>query len=342
MTTQTLMRAEIAEIPAAVTRALSDPHGAIARAGQALRAADPAFLATVARGSSDHAALYLGYAVALTSGLATASLPPSITSVFGRPMRLDRAAVWAISQSGKSPDIIETAAAARRAGAVTIALTNDLASPLAQVVGHPLNIGAGPEKSVAATKTFVTSVAAGLRLLAHWRNDAALHTALDALPDHLAQAVGHDWPEFRAALAGHRSIYVLGRGPSLAIANEAALKFKETCQIHAESYSSAEVMHGPVSIVEPGFPVLVLAARDASQPLITATADDLARKGARVFACSDAPGAFARLDFVATEHPLTDPLCLIASFYAMVERLAVGAGINPDLPRHLRKVTETR
>lgn len=342
MTMETLMRAEIAEIPAAVARAVADGDGAIGRAGAAMRAAGPEFLATVARGSSDHAALYLGYAAALTAGVATASLPPSVTSVFGRQMRLGRAAVWAVSQSGRSPDIVETAAAATRAGAVSVALTNDVGSPLALAVSHPLNIGAGPEKSVAATKTFVTSIAAGLRLLAYWQDDHALHAALDALPDHLARAVQHDWPAFRAAVARQGSVYVLGRGPSLAIANEAALKFKETCQIHAESYSSAEVMHGPVSIVEPGFPVLVLAARDASEALITATADDLARKGARVFATSDRGGAFTGLDFVATGHPLTDPLCLIASFYAMVERLAVGAGINPDLPRHLRKVTETR
>lgn len=342
MSRETLMRAEIAEIPAAVARALADPDGAIARAGAALRAADPTFLATVARGSSDHAALYLGYATALTAGVATASLPPSVTSVFGRQMRLERAAVWAVSQSGRSPDIVETAEAAARAGAVSVALCNDMAAPLARSVAHPLDICAGPERSVAATKTFVTSIAAGLRLLAHWQGDAALHRALDALPGHLARAVGYDWPEFRAGLVGQGSVYVLGRGPSLAIANEAALKFKETCQIHAESYSSAEVMHGPVSIVDAGFPVLVLAARDAAEPLITAVADDLAQKGARVFATSDLPGAFARLDHVATGHPLTDPLCLIASFYSMVERLALGAGINPDLPRHLRKVTETR
>jgi glucosamine--fructose-6-phosphate aminotransferase (isomerizing) len=337
----TIMQAEIAEIPAAVDRLLTGGAKAIAAAGAALRAADPVLLATVARGSSDHAALFLGYATQLLAGLPVASLAPSVTSVYNRPLRLDRAAVVTVSQSGKSPDIVNAARAAVQAGAVTVALTNDLASPLAQAVAHPLDICAGPERSVAATKTFVTSVVAGLKLLAEWTGDAALSQALAALPGHLEKAVAHDWPGFRAALDGAGSIYVLGRGPSLAIANEAALKFKETCQRHAESYSSAEVMHGPVSIVDPGFPVLVLAARDPAEPLIAATADDLAAKGARVFATSAAVTRASRLDFVATGHPLTDPICLAASFYAMVERLAVASGINPDLPRHLRKVTET-
>lgn len=337
----TLMRQEISEIPSAVARLLTSGAADLEAAGAALRAADPQFLTTVARGSSDHAGLYLSYATQLLAGLPVASLAPSVASVYGRALRLGHGATVAISQSGKSPDIVETARAAVAGGAMTIALTNDLTSPLAQVVHHPIDICAGPERSVAATKTFVTSIVAGLKLVAEWTGDDALSTALAALPDHLERAVRLDWPAFRQSLAGHASIYVLGRGPSLAIAAEAALKFKETCQIHAESYSSAEVMHGPVSIVDPGFPVLVLAARDAAEPLITATADDLARKGAQVFATSDRVDLAHRLEFVATGHPLTDPICLIASFYAMVERLAVEAGINPDLPRHLRKVTET-
>lgn len=339
MTSQ--MRREIAEIPQAVERLLSGGAAPIAAAGAALRTANPAYLSTIARGSSDHAGTFLAYATTLLTGLPVASLAPSVASIYGRPLRLGWGATVAISQSGKSPDIVQAARAASDGGALTIALTNDTTSPLAGAVRFAVDICAGPERSVAATKTFVTSAVAGLKLLAEWTEDAGLSDALNALPGHLARAVTLDWPEFRAALFGQGSIYVLGRGPSLAMANEAALKFKETCQIHAESFSSAEVMHGPVSIVDPGFPVLVLAARDAAEPVIAASADDLARKGARVFATSDKVTQATKLDFVATGHPLTDPICLIASFYAMVERLATGAGINPDVPRHLRKVTET-
>lgn len=336
-----LMRDEISEIPAAVDRLLTHGAAPIAAAAQALRAANPVVVTTVARGSSDHAGLFLSYATQLLTGLPVASMAPSVASVYGRALRLGQGASITISQSGQSPDIVQAARATVAGGAVSVALTNDMGSPLAQVVRHPIDICAGPERSVAATKTFVTSIVAGLKLLADWTGDAALTTALAALPGQLERAVTLDWPEFRASLAGQGSIYVLGRGPSLAIANEAALKFKETCQIHAESYSSAEVMHGPVSIVDPGFPVLVLAARDAAEGLICGIADDLAAKGARVFATSALVRHAQGLEFVATGHPLTDPICLIASFYAMVERLAVEAGINPDLPRHLRKVTET-
>ena len=336
-----LMRQEISEIPAAVDRLLTQGAAPIAAAAAALRSADPVVLTTVARGSSDHAGLFLSYATQLLTGLPVASLAPSVASVYGRALRLGRGASITISQSGQSPDIVRAARSTVDGGAVSIALTNDMASPLAGVVGHPIDICAGPERSVAATKTFVTSLVAGLKLLADWTGDGALSVALAALPGQLDRAVRLDWPAFRASLSGHGSIFVLGRGPSLAIANEAALKYKETCQIHAESYSSAEVMHGPVSIVDPGFPVLVLAARDAAEPLIAASADALAAKGAQVFATSDRVAQATRLEFVPTGHPLTDPICLIASFYAMVERLAVEAGINPDLPRHLRKVTET-
>jgi glucosamine--fructose-6-phosphate aminotransferase (isomerizing) len=336
-----LMRAEISEIPAAVDRLLTGGAAPIHAAAMALREANPAVLATVARGSSDHAATFLSYATQLMTGLPVASLAPSVVSVYGRGLRLGQGALLAISQSGQSPDIVQTARAAVAGGAVSVALTNDLGSPLAGAVRHPVDICAGAERSVAATKTFVTSVVAGLKLLADWTGDAALDAALQALPARLAEAVSLDWPAFRASLGGHSSIYVLGRGPSLAIAHEAALKFKETCQIHAESYSSAEVMHGPVSIVDPGFPLLVLAARDAAEPLIVARADELAARGAGVFVTSRLAQQAGVLDHVATGHPLTDPICLVASFYAMVERLAVEAGINPDVPRHLRKVTET-
>jgi glutamine---fructose-6-phosphate transaminase (isomerizing) len=154
-------------------------------------------------------------------------------------------------------------------------------------------------------------------------------------------AVQQDWPDLRAALGASGSVYCLGRGPAWAVSNEAALKFKETCQIHAESYSSAEVLHGPVSIVDPGFPVIALAARDAAEAPLCAVADDLARRGAMVFASSSLAKAAHVLPVIHTGHPLTDPIALIASFYAMVERLAVERGINPDAPRHLQKVTRT-
>lgn len=341
MTEQTHMRREVSEIPEVVSRFLSASAPALDAAAQSLRNLDPTLMITVARGSSDHASAYLKYAIELVLGIPVASVGPSIASIYGRDLRLDRAAAIAVSQSGKSPDIVGMAASARRSGAVTIAITNTAGSPLADASDHTIDLHAGPERSVAATKTFVTSVVAGLALLARWSGDAQLNAAIAALPEALARAVACDWSEMIPALDGHNALYVLGRGPGFAIANEAALKFKETCGIQGESYSSAEVMHGPVSIVTAGYPVLGLAARDAAEASVAEMAHRLAGQGAQVFLTSDRPGAARRLPFAATGHPITDPLALIVSFYGFVEALARHRGLNPDQPPMLKKVTET-
>ena len=270
-----------------------------------------------------------------------ASIGPSISSIYGAKLKLADSACLAISQSGKSPDIVAMAEGARAGGALTIALTNTAGSPLAEASDHAIDIRAGIEKSVAATKTFVNSAVAGLAVLAHWTSDDKLLAALDALPEHFAKAVDCDWMGIAGELTEGNSLFILGRGPSFAIANEAALKFKETCAMHAESYSAAEVMHGPLALVRPGFPVLALAARDASEPSIAQAADGLADRGAAIHITSSLAKKAKVLEHVATGHPLTDPLMLIASFYGFVEAFARHRGLNPDSPPNLRKVTET-
>lgn len=339
---QTNMRREVNEIPEAAARLLSEQRDAIARTGSALKAADPRFFVTVARGSSDHAALFLKYAIELTAERPVASLGPSLASIYGAKLKLDGAAAIAISQSGKSPDIVAMAKAATDAGAISMALTNTIPSPLADACSHPLDICAGPEISVAATKSYVNSIVAGLAILAEWTGDAALKTAVAALPDQFAKAIALDWSELIADLAEAKSLYVLGRGPGLAIASEAALKFKETSGLHAEAYSSAEVLHGPVALVGPSFPVIALAARDAAEQSVTGMADGLAEKGA--YACVTSAGAVAakKLPFVATGHPITDALALIVPFYGFVEAWSRARGLDPDKPVNLKKVTETR
>ena len=338
---ETQMRREVLEIPTAVNRLLSRGAEDICRAADAIHARDPAFMVSVARGSSDHVATYLKYASELLTGVPIASIGPSIASIYNRNLKLAGSVCLSVSQSGQSPDIVEMARMARQGGALSIAMTNHPDSPLAQVSDHSLNLHAGPEISVAATKTFVNSAVAGIWLLAEWADDAKLRDAIHNLPNTLEQAVNTDWSEARAALEGRNSIFCLGRGPSYAISNEAALKFKETCQIHAESYSSAEVLHGPVSIVDGGFPVIALAAQDEAEGALAKVADQIAAKGARVFATSAKVEHATVLPAIRTGHALTDPIALIASFYAMVERTAAARGINPDAPRHLKKVTET-
>ena len=338
---ETHMRREVEEIPAVVAGFLDQSGPVLDAAAAALRARDPLIVATIARGSSDHASAYLKYAIELTLGLPVASIGPSVASIYGKQLRLERCAAIAISQSGKSPDIVGMARSARQSGATAIAITNTAGSPLAEAAEFTIDLHAGVEKSVAATKTFATSIVAGLSLLARWSGDRSLGVAVADLPNSLASAVACDWSEMIGALDGQNALYVLGRGPGWAIANEAALKFKETCGIQGEAYSSAEVMHGPISIVTPGYPVLGLAARDAAESSVADMAHKLAGQGALAFLTSDMPGAARRLPFAATGHPLTDPLSLIVSFYGFVEALARHRGLNPDEPRLLKKVTET-
>ncbi|MDJ0820245.1 MAG: SIS domain-containing protein [Paracoccaceae bacterium] len=341
MTAKTHMRHEIREIPDAVETLLTKGADDMRAAAAALAAHDPAFLISVARGSSDHAATYFKYACELCVGVPVASVGPSVASIYERPLKLRGSTCLAISQSGRSPDIVRMAEMAADQGALTFAMTNHPNSDLAQVCAHVLDLHAGPERSVAATKTFVTSVVAAVWLLAEWGGDDALRAALKGLPEVLAQAAEADWSALGAQLVSKQSLYCLGRGPAYAISNEAALKFKETCRLHAESYSSAEVLHGPVSIVEEGFPVIGLAASDRAEAALVEVVDNLADKGAEVFVTSDKAKSATCLPVARTAHPLTDPISLIVSFYAMVEQVAVARGIDPDAPRHLRKVTET-
>ncbi len=338
---QTHMRQEINEIPDAAARLLDRSAADLEKAGRSLRDKDPAFLVTIARGSSDHAATFIKYAVELTAGRPVASLGPSLASIYGVNLQLGGGAAIAISQSGKSPDIVAMADAATQAGATTIALTNTLPSPISEASLHAIDINAGPELAVAATKSFVNSIVAGLALLSEWVGDEDLRAAVRALPDHLAQAVRLDWSEFAGQLGEAESLYMLGRGPALAIASEAALKFKETSNMHAEAYSAAEVLHGPVALVEDGFPLLAFAARDAAEASVLEIVEGLAGKRALAFATSDGVRTANRLPFVATGHPLTDALALIVPFYGFVEAWSRSKGFDPDQPKALKKVTET-
>lgn len=335
------MAREVAEIPQASRRFLTDSHDALMAAAAAMRAVDPGLIVTVARGSSDHSATYLKYAVELLAGVPVASVGPSVASVYGRPLRLGGAVCVGISQSGRSPDIVEMMRAAGAGGALSVAITNFADSPMALASAHCLPLQAGVEQSVAATKTFVTSVLAGLALVAEWQEDAALRAAVETLPDAFEAALALDWSALAARMSRAQHGYVLGRGPAFAIANECALKLKETCGLHAEAYSAAEVLHGPSAIVEAQFPVLALAVEDAAQAGVVQTAERLAAQGADVFVTGVEAKGCVTLPSVGGLHPLVAPLVLAVGFYGFVEALARRRGFDPDTPPHLRKVTET-
>jgi glucosamine--fructose-6-phosphate aminotransferase (isomerizing) len=183
---------------------------------------------------------------------------------------------------------------------------------------------------------------AGLAVLAEWTADSDLRAAVASLPEHFSKALELDWSVLLPALETSESLYTLGRGPALAIASEAALKFKETADYHAEAYSSAEVLHGPVALVDRNFPVVAFAARDAAEESVSAIAENIAARGAPVFLTSGRAEKSARLPFVATGHPITDALCLIVPFYGFVEAVSRRRGYDPDKPAALSKVTKTR
>jgi len=315
----TRMYREIREIPDVTRRLLSDGVEPIIAAAAQLRDLNPSVLMTVARGSSDHAATYFKYACEIQMGIPVASIGPSVASIYKAKLNLKNAACLSVSQSGQSPDIVEMVDSARKQGALSIAI----------------------EKSVAATKTFVASVVTELALLAHWSDDKELIAAINSLPDVFEKAVECDWPQLSDVLLDAQMLFVLGRGLSSAVAGEAALKFKETCRIHAESYSTAEVLHGPISIADPGFPVLVLCARDASEETVAIACDHLAQQGANVLATTDKVRDANQLNFATTGHPMTDALSLVVSFYSFVERFSRRRGFDPDIPRYLNKVTQT-
>ena len=257
------------------------------------------------------------------------------------PLKLRGALYLVISQSGASPDLLRSAEAARSAGAHVVALVNAENSPLAALASTVIPLQAGPEKSVAATKSFIGSLTAVLHLTAHWRGDKALLDALHALPVQLRRAFALDWSPLVEGLRDMHDLFVLGRGYGLAAAQEAALKLKETCALHAEAFSSAEVRHGPMELVGPHLPVLLFAQADHALAGVLATAEDFRRRGADVWTA--APSATGRhaLPIVPTEHPVCAPILAIQSFYRAANALAIARGRDPDHPPHLAKVTET-
>lgn len=333
----TLMFREAAQAADAIAAQFARNAAVVAELAEALRSTPPGFVVTCARGSSDHAATYGKYLFETQLGYVTASASPSVGSVYAAKQRLAGALYLLISQSGKSPDLLRNAQAAREAGARVVALVNVEDSPLAALADVVIPLNAGAERSVAATKSYLCSLAALLQLGAHWKQDPALLDALPALPDALRAAWRADWSPLVDGLAGARNLFVIARGLGLGIAQEAALKFKETCGLHAEAYSSAEVKHGPMAIVGTGFPVLCLAQPDETGDGTRAVAREFRARGARVW-LADAAG---ELPLVAAPHPVCAPLLAAQSFYRAVNALALRRGHDPDVPAHLNKVTET-
>jgi glucosamine--fructose-6-phosphate aminotransferase (isomerizing) len=311
------------------------------RIGATFRELSPQVIVTCARGSSDHAATYGKYLIETQAGVPTLSAAPSVSSVYLVKPKMRDAVFVAISQSGKSPDLLAAATAAKDAGALVVALVNVPESPLTELADEVVPLHAGVETSVAATKSFIATLSALVHLVAEWTDNIELMRALNDLPKQLKLAWALDWSEATDALVEASNFFVIGRGVGFGIAQEAALKFKETAGLHAEAYSAAEVQHGPMAIVEKGFPVLVFVQDDETQQGLDTIIGEFVSREAKVIVAGRECERTINLPWVVTESAPTAPILLIQTFYRMANALSVARGFNPDCPPHIRKVTET-
>lgn len=324
-----LLVREAREAAAGARRQLATSGPVIAQLAARLRAAPPPLVVTCARGSSDHAATYGKYVLETTVGHLVASVGPSVASMYKRaPVGLAGALVIVVSQSGRSPDVLELTETARRGGALVVAFVNDESSPLASASDIVVPLCAGEERAVAATKSFLLAGHAFIQLAAAWSGRSDLVDAAAALPDALDESCEQPWD--LTSLATARSLYVVGRGVGLGAAQEVALKLKETCRLHAEAFSTAEVLHGPVALVEAGFPVIALGQPDATASALRDVVENLRRLGADVHQ----PPPTSAASVIA-------PLCHVQSFYLGLPSLASARGLDADVPLHLTKVTKT-
>jgi glucosamine--fructose-6-phosphate aminotransferase (isomerizing) len=334
------MYREAAQAPNAVRGQLETNAMCMRRLGALLRDMAPRAVVTCARGSSDNAATFAKYLIESHAKVLTSSAAPSLSSLYEAHPDLHGVVFLAISQSGRSPDLLASVETAKKCGAVVVALCNSTDSPLAAMADHVVPLCAGVEMSVAATKSYIVSLSAIVHLVGSWTTDQVLLNALHRAADQLDQAWLLDWNAAVEALKRAANLYVVGRGFGLGIAQEVALKLKETCGLHAEAFSAAEVKHGPMALVRLGFPVLMLSQNDESRPGIQTLANDFIVRGAEVLLAGIELEHALSLPTIAA-HPAIEPMLMIQSFYRMASSLAFARGFDPDTPPHLNKITET-
>lgn len=341
------LRDEIREQPQVAERLLRDGRPAVERIAGAVRARDVTHVVIAARGSSDHAAIYAQYLLGAAHRLPVALATPSVLSLYGVEPRFEQALVIGISQSGASPDVVAVVAAGRRQGVPTVAITNNPRSPLAAAAEHVIDLAAGPEHAVAATKTYTAELLAIALLSAAYAGDAR-DPALEAVPAAIRTALDTEPAAAAAAsdLAAMSSCAVVGRGYDYATAREWALKLKELARVVADPYSAADFRHGPVALVEPGSPVLAIAPSGPAAADLAALLERLRDHGADILVLSDRDElrAIGRRS-IALPTGLAGHLMPIASIVPaqlFALHLTLARGLDPEAPRHLAKVTRTR
>jgi glucosamine--fructose-6-phosphate aminotransferase (isomerizing) len=308
---------------------------------QFLNQKNPYSIVTIARGSSDHAAQFFNFMATAKLGKLTTSLSMSAITLYQSEIDVSHSIGVAISQSGQSPDIIKPIEYFKNKNSPSFALVNDENSPLAISAQFVFPLLAGKEISVAATKSFIASLSASALLLSHWKNDQELIRALHHLPDDLQKALKIDWSHAVSKLINAKRIMVVGRGYGLSLALECALKFKETCGIQAEAFSAAEIKHGPMALVENGYPILIFATRGPALHQLLELAYDLKTKGANVILAAPHFVKERDLEIQSTHSEELDIITCVQSFYLLAEELSRTLGRNPDTPKNLTKTTKT-
>jgi glutamine---fructose-6-phosphate transaminase (isomerizing) len=337
---------EIYEQPAVLERLIATGGEAVKRVAEAIRTRGVQHVYLAARGTSEHAGIYAQYLLGMFHGLSVALAAPSLFTVYQRPPNLASDLVLGISQSGQSPDIVAVIEEGRRQGALTLALTNDAHSPLARAAELHLLIGAGPERAVAATKTY-TATLLHLAALSVAMDDphGARAAELRRVPQVVAAALGaeHQARQLAERLAETQRCVVLGRGLNHGTALEWALKLKELTQIVADPYSTAAFMHGPIALVDEDVPVLAIAPSGATYAETRALISKLEHEHhATVIELSDRPAAANSLLLPEALPEWLSPLAAIVPAQLFCYHLALARGLDPDAPRALRKVTLTR
>jgi glucosamine--fructose-6-phosphate aminotransferase (isomerizing) len=331
------MAREIAEIPAA-TKSLLAQFDEIAAIAERIRLSKRQFVVICGRGSSGHVGVYLRYLFETRLGLLVSAAAPSVVTAYRRPSDMRHVIFIVISQSGRSPDLVTATRLAREFGALTIALVNDVKSPVADEAELVLPVRAGPELAVAATKTVALSMVAGAQLIAALTGDQDLTQALDRLPQRMTAALACDWSAWSERLQAAPAAFVIGRGYGFGPVREIALKLTEAMQIPALGYSAAELRHGPRAAVTPATPVLVLRQNDEAAATVDDLIRDLTKEKETVFA---AGGPAGTLPWIGDDHPICDPIAMLLPAYIAIERATRQRGLDPDKPRYLSKVTRT-
>jgi len=342
-----LLHSEITEQPAVIRRLLDMEIDRVAEIGASLAKQDIRYVVMAARGTSDNAARYAQYVFGAQNRLTVALATPSLFSVYRTPPRLEGALVIGISQSGQSPDIVGVLQEARRQGAPTVAVTNEPQSPLAAAATHVIELHAGQERSVAATKTYTAQLAALALLSLSMTGAQARPSVLDAVPDAMEQALRSEAEAQAAAewVAGSDRCVVVGRGFNYATTFEIALKMKELSYVEAEPYSSADFMHGPIAMVEPGFPVVLVAVGETMPDELAALAESLREHGANLVVLGVDENIRRPTDaWLPVPGGLPEwltPLVAIVPGQLLAYHLTLARGRDPDRPRTIRKVTLT-